>query len=312
MNTYKRLSIVILLFVNNTAFAIDWSKVTAKQMTLFYPGQSSWEWLLTANDHSGAKNIRKGKTCIECHAEEEPEMGTTLLATSQTQLALLKGKSGSMLASVKMAYDTEMIYVQISWKDGKTQSTEKIDKEYASRVTLMLDDGHVTEAARAGCWSTCHDDAMAMPSADANKDISKYLARSRTKITRNGGGENYKPAEDLNAMISNGIFMEFWQARLNTDQPAIAVDGYILDQRHRNEQPLVTVKAALNDGRWTVEFSRKLLANAPLHKNIISDQSYVIGFAIHDDYANHRHHFVSFGRSFVLEQGDADFVLKRQ
>jgi cytochrome c-type protein NapC len=106
--------------------------------------------------------------------------------------------------------------------------------------------------------------------------------------------------------------MEYWQALLNTDKPPIAVDGYILDQRHSNEKPLVIVNTKINDGVWTVELSRKLCTNHPLHKNIVAGKHYTIGFAIHDDYANHRHHFVSFGRRFVLDVGDADFVVKRQ
>jgi cytochrome c-type protein NapC len=151
-----------------------------------------------------------------------------------------------------------------------------------------------------------------MPSADDDKDITKYLARSRIKVTRTGGGENYKSAAELKQMIVNSIFMEYWQARLNSGQPAVAVDGYILDQRHTNDKPLVAVNAEIKDGHWTVQLSRKLQANHPLHKNIVVGQTYTVGFAIHDDYANHRHHFVSFSLRFALDQGEADFVVKRQ
>ncbi len=312
MKTQQLLYILFILLISNPVLAINWGKISGKQITLFYPGQSSWEWLLTENDHSGAKNIRKGKTCNECHADEEQEMGAKLLAASQSKSTLLTGKPASINAHVKMAYDSENFYVQISWKDGKTLGTEKIDKDFASRVTLMLDDGHVTEATRAGCWGACHDDAMAMPSAVDGKDITKYLARSRTKVKRSGGGENYKTTADLKQMIDDGVFMEYWQARLNAGQSSVAVDGYVLDQRHTNDKPLVAVSAELKDGTWIVELSRKLQTDHPLHKNIVAGQLYTIGFAIHDDYANHRHHFVSFGRSFVLDQGEADFVVNRQ
>ncbi len=312
MKTAKHYLTLLLFFISNTVLAIDWDKVPGKQISLFYPGQSSWEWLLTGNDHSGAKNIRKGKTCIECHQDEEQEMGSKLLTASQSQLPLLANKPVSIQATVKLSYNSENFYAQVSWKDGKTQGTEKIDNDYASRITLMIDDGHVTEAARAGCWGTCHDDAIAMPSAEDNKEISKYLARSRTKVTRAGGGENYKSAKALKEMINKGVFMEYWQARLNTKQPAIAVDGHILDKRHRNNQALVAVTAQMINGSWTVQFSRKRIASDSLHKDIIAGKIYSIGFAIHDDYANHRHHFVSFGRSFVLDQGDADFVVISQ
>ena len=36
------------------AAGINWASVPGKEIVLFYPGQSSWEWALTASDMSGA------------------------------------------------------------------------------------------------------------------------------------------------------------------------------------------------------------------------------------------------------------------
>ena len=81
MKTSKHLIASLLLFCFSlSAYAIDWNKIEAKQVTLFYPGQSSWEWLLTKKDHSGAKNFRKGKGCRECHQGEEKDMGNLLVS----------------------------------------------------------------------------------------------------------------------------------------------------------------------------------------------------------------------------------------
>ena len=44
---------------------IDWAKVPGKTVTLFYPGQSSYQWL--RNDHKGDKGAdatRRGSTCV--------------------------------------------------------------------------------------------------------------------------------------------------------------------------------------------------------------------------------------------------------
>jgi len=310
----KRLTLIacFLLIVAfcQSALAINWDSIPGQQLTLFYPGQKSMEWVLTKADHGGAKNIRKGKRCLECHADEEQEIGATQLADSQKLSALLTGKPGSINALVKMAYDQNDFHVQISWKDGKTDSAKKMDAKYASRVTLMLDDGHVRAATLAGCWATCHDDAIDMPSAPQETEISKYLAKSRTKLKRSGGGESYKKPEELSKLMADGVFMEYWQARLNVGQPPVPIDGYILDKRHTNDTPVVATKAEYKDGKWIVEFSRKRVIDQPKHKNIVAGQTYTIGFAIHDDFANHRHHFVSFGRSFVLDEGDADIVVK--
>ena len=62
------------------AFALDWSKATARDIALFLPGQTSWEQTLTAASHKGAAKIRSGQSCNECHAEEEADMGTSQAA----------------------------------------------------------------------------------------------------------------------------------------------------------------------------------------------------------------------------------------
>ncbi len=295
---------------SGSALAVNWDAIPPKTVTLFYPGQSSWEWLLTADDHSGSKRIRTGKRCIQCHEGEESEIGTKMLAASRAKLAVLNNKPASLDSSIKMSYDAELFYIQISWKDGKTDGSDKIDKDYASRVTVMFDDGNVTEAGRAGCWGTCHDDAIDMPSADSDTEITKYLARSRTKLSRSGGGEHFKPTEELSELIQQGMFMEYWQARLNPAQSPEVIDGYILDKRHRNQDSMVTANAQLANGVWTVQLSRKRITGDPRHKDIVPGQTYSFGFAIHDDYANHRHHFVSFRRSVVLDEGEANFVVQ--
>ena len=49
------------------AFAApDWSKVQAKQFNVFYPGVASMEWMLSTNDHSGARGYTLG---IEAKAD---------------------------------------------------------------------------------------------------------------------------------------------------------------------------------------------------------------------------------------------------
>jgi cytochrome c-type protein NapC len=45
------------------AQAIDWTGVTERDIVVLYPGQASWEWSLTQDDHSGAKKFREGKDC---------------------------------------------------------------------------------------------------------------------------------------------------------------------------------------------------------------------------------------------------------
>ena len=294
------------------AHAIDWSSVTGKDITLFYPGQASWEWALTQRDHSGAKKFRKGKNCIECHLGEEAAIGALIVSGKKLEPTPIDGKRGSIKATVKATHDGDRLYVRLEWPDAAAPAGPKMDPDFEVKVTMMIDDGKVVEARRAGCWGVCHDDATKMASAQEGKKITKYLARSRTKVTRRGGGENYKPAADLEKMMNDGKFLEFWQARLNKGAAAVAVDGYILDKRYKNDSPIADADAEFANGMWTVVLSRKMATGAPGHKNISAGNTYYVGFAIHDAYAEHRFHHVSFEHSLVLDQDSAELVAVRK
>jgi hypothetical protein len=59
---------------------IDWDKIPAKTVTLFYPGQSSYQWL--NSDHKGGKGadaVKKGQACLRCHEDEEKKLGEALV-----------------------------------------------------------------------------------------------------------------------------------------------------------------------------------------------------------------------------------------
>jgi cytochrome c-type protein NapC len=61
-----------------------------------------------------------------------------------------------------------------------------------------------------------------------------------------------------------------------------------------------------------VELSRPLVASGTNQKSIVAGRTYTVGFALHDDYADHRHHYVSFEHTLVLDAGAADFVAAKQ
>lgn len=62
------------------AGGIDWSRVPAGDVVLFYPGQSSLEWAMTTETMSGAEDFRsKGKSCAACHIGEEAKMGPQIV-----------------------------------------------------------------------------------------------------------------------------------------------------------------------------------------------------------------------------------------
>ncbi len=309
-NRHVRSALIGLGFIawTTAAGAIDWGSVKGIDVTLFYPGQASWEWALTQADHSGAKEFREKKNCVDCHTGEEADIGNKIVAGKKLEPTPPQGKPGSINLNVKAANDGDTLYVRLEWAGTAQPGATRMDPDHEAKVTMMLDDGHVVEATRAGCWGVCHDDAIGMASAAPDSKMTKYLAASRVKLTRKGGGDNLKPQAELDQLRGDGGYLEYWQAALNSGQPATAVSGHILEKRVDDAAPAVAATAEGGQGsKWAVVLSRKL-AGAPDHKDIVPGTLYTVGFAVHDDFAAHRFHHVSLARTLVLDEGKADIV----
>jgi cytochrome c-type protein NapC len=297
------------------AAGIDWASVGGKEIVLFYPGQSSWEWSLTQSAMSGAKEFTEGKNCDDCHIGEEKTMGPQIASGQPrvfkdgTKPAIeptpIAGKRGYIPATVKFANDGTNLYVHIEFAEG-TQPDAKQDPLYDTKVTVMFNDGGVPEANRGGCFAACHDDSNGMPSAKgATRTL--YLPKTRAKLTRQGGGDTLRPAEDLAKLRAAGYVLDFWEAKLNPDAAPVAVNGTIFDKREEIAPTVVTAEAAKSDGVWAVTLSRKLDAG-PGFKTFTDSGRYTVSVAIHAGHTAHRFHYVSFERTLRIDAGPADFV----
>lgn len=302
--------IVMALQFPGNAGAVDWGKVSGKDIPVFYPGQSSWEWILTQSDHEGAKDIRKGKRCWDCHEGEEKEIGSKTVSGETLEPKPVPGKRPAFDLNVKASHDGENLYLRLAWSDDGISVEQKEDPDYQAKVTVLIGDKSMVAFDRGGCWATCHDDLTGMPS-EGSGERTKYLADSRTKITRQGGGDAYKSDDELAKLLAEGTFIEFWQARLKKDA-VVPVDGYILEKIHKSESPAISVEGGFQDGRWTVVFSRKLKANGNARRQFESGDVIHLGIAIHDDYAKGRRHHVSFKNTLSVGKGDADIVAVKQ
>lgn len=287
--------------------AVDWNSVQGKDITLFYPGQASWEWALTPTSHSGAPVFREGKNCHECHRGEEDRMGDTIVSGKKLEPNPIAGKPGSVKVNVKMARDADHFYVRMEFPDTPAVG-QKMDPDNAVKVTMMLNDGKVAEANRAGCWGTCHEDLGFMPHAAQGKETTKYLVRSCAKMTAQGCAE-MKPAADIATLKADGQDLEYWQARLNPGKPAAAEEGFVLASRNFAPAKAIPAEGKLEGGKWVVVLSRKLTEAAPF-KAIAAGKTYTVGFAIHGGYAARRFHWVSFENTMTVGGGEADFVVK--
>lgn len=298
------------LFLSTSTFAVDWSKVNGKQVMLFSPGEMSWEYILTSSKHSASKSVKKGTNCLECHEGEQQKIGKLMGSGEKMEPAPVNGNTGSIPLTVKFAHDSKNLYVNLQWHEMGQKAND--DKDYAAKVALMFSDGTVKSTKVAGCWGGCHVDAKGMPNSSPQLQLTKYLFKSRTKISRKGSGKSYKSQDLLDALINRGMFLELWRAELNPGQPAKGISGYVLDKRHQDEKSSVSASSTYKDGIWNVTLTRALTASNPHELTLKSDHIYYIGFAVHDGRTSGRHHHVSFGYTFSINGGDTNFIAKSQ
>ncbi|MCZ7562769.1 MAG: ethylbenzene dehydrogenase-related protein [Burkholderiales bacterium] len=162
---------------------IDWQAVPPKSVTLFYPGESTYDWLVS-RAHKGARSVRQGKSCVSCHEVDEKDLGGILVKGDVVEPTPIPGKNGVLDVTVQAAHDAEYLYWRFQWKshlaregrmhdyvrfDGKQwkwYGHDRNDKAvrsgeqpplYEDRFSIMLDDGKVARFAQQGCWLTCHD-----------------------------------------------------------------------------------------------------------------------------------------------------------
>jgi len=248
---------------------IDWEKVPATTVTLFYPGQSSYEWL--RSDHAGGKGVSSGEACFRCHYGDEKALGSALVKGGPLEPAPVPGKNGWVDLKVQAAYDAKNAYLRFQWQtrnaypgsehqylrfDGKEwkvygyPALDRVVQEgkqpgiYEDRMSIMIDDGKVRGFARQGCWLTCHNGQRDMPKqftkeeAGANAlltaikkgDVRKYLPATRTDPSDWKTG---KSIEEIAKIKAGGGFVDLIQWRAHRSSPVgMTDDGYVLEFRN--------------------------------------------------------------------------------
>jgi cytochrome c-type protein NapC len=291
----------VLGLAASASAAPSWSS-PAKGVDLLYPGQSSWEWIMT--DHPGAEKFKGGKNCAACHTGDEANMGALMASGKKNEPSPIAGKPGSVAAKVQFSHDADNLYVRISFSPGNQPNAHQ-DAANATKVTMMIAGPGVPEAARAGCWGMCHDDSAAMPSGGAGAR-TMYLSKTRAALGRTGGGDALKPAAALGQLKAAGYLAEFWQAKVN-GASATGAEDVVFDKRAEAKPSAVSATGGESGGVITVTLSRKLNDGVlPIEPG----KRYSVAFAIHGGHTAKRFHYVSFERSMVLDAGAADFIAK--
>ena len=289
----KKITVAVMgLFVAGGALAApDWDKVPPRKMTLFYPGQASYEWVMNKADHSAVPDIvEKKRFCAKCHEGDASEIGDKIVAgkpvgSSKTVLEPTPpaGKVGWIPVSFQAAHDGDKIYFRFEWVPPKI-GTKKLDPKNEVKLTMMFDGGGTVEGANLnGCWGTCHNDLRTMKDGKDDKK-TKYIK----------GGD-----------LAGGKFMDLIQYRSGKGEKP--VDGYVASERKmEGGKGLVNAEGKKEGNKWVVTFERNLAGGGTGDHAITADKVYNFGFAIHEDYTNARFHYVSLGYQFGLDKANAD------
>jgi hypothetical protein len=254
----------------------DWSKVAAKDITLFYPGVSPLEWIQKGTEHGGARALKKGETCADCHHEETADMGKKMASGQKIEPSPIAGKAAFIPVKVQAAHDGENLYLHFSWKQPAASGAAKMDDKNAVKIAFMLESGGKVDLVNeSGCWATCHTDSRTMPGADEAK--TKYVK---------------------GASLAEGKFYDLYQWRSGENK---GFDGHVAEKRvMEGGSALVSAEGKQDGDTWSVVFTRKL-AGGEGDGTLASGSAYNFGFAIHDDSAAGRFHHVSLGYKLGID-----------
>src|SRR5512134_301689 len=250
---------------------VDWNQVPTKTLTLFYPGQSSYQWVRGAN-HPGASMVSQGTSCATCHNGQEVKLGNKLVLANPLEPTPIPGKNGVVYLNVQVAYNDENAYFRFAWRTQANQAGDaypyyRFDgKEwkaygnqrlagavrkgeqppiYEDRLTMMIDDGSVAGFGNLGCWLTCHNgerDMPGQPAAAAVKanpmlaalkrgDVRKYLPSTRTDAQ--ASWDTGRSLAEIEKIKASGGILDLIQWRAHRSNPAgMADDGYVLEWRN--------------------------------------------------------------------------------
>jgi cytochrome c-type protein NapC len=314
---------------------IDWSMVEAKTVSVFYPGQASFEWIQDARQHGGSRAfLRSGDRCSECHANEVRDMGEKIVKGGKVEPTPIPGKRGSVDLKVQAAHDGEKVYFRFQWPNAVHTPAPfadggKMDPANQVKLAIMVAGLGIERVEQGGCWVTCHNDARSMPDApkpealssfpgtnliDLKDGVTKYLGESRTEIEikgtdgkPRGGWDKLKSQDELAALLKSGSAMDLIRFRSG----AAPEHGHVLAERVMQGGVPIEAAGALDGDTWTVVMARPLKSDRPGDVTFEPGKLYTIGFALHDDYAARFHH-VSLEFRFGLDMPDAEINARKQ
>ncbi len=243
---------------------VDWATVPVRAVTLFYPGQSSFQWLRGPGHAAGRAAVADGAPCSACHAGQEAALGERIVAGGTLEPDPIAGKPGAIELRVQAAYDQERLYLRFQWstrqeRPGQVHDFLRYDGQrwkpfggprskpevrsgampplYEDRLGITLDDGRVPSFAAQGCWLSCHDgmrDMQRQPSAErvrAHGLLGRLLGRDdvrkylpESRSDEAASWDRTKSAEDIARLKAAGAFLDLMQWRAYRSNPVGMAD----------------------------------------------------------------------------------------
>ena len=253
----------------------------ARDVILFYPGQSDSSWILS--EHPGSQPFRQGSNCQRCHRNNEKDMGNALGEKDPTWRSV----------STRFRLEDGMLEVRLSWQGDEDDSS----------IALMWGDGGNQGFKRGGCWAACHSDMPGM-TRDRGQGIGKYLQASRSQQQRIGQPALVKDAAALNALFDQGNYVELWKIDLRQGRTRSA---RLLSELDWLQDAEIASSASFNNGVWEVVIRHPMQAGGSL-KPIVPGRKYTMGLALHGKGRTGGDHWVSLPMSFSLDGDDTDFM----
>lgn len=282
---YLAVAGVLLTPAAQAAAPADWNAVPATEITLFYPGVAAVEWITKGTEHGGARALRKGETCADCHSDEARDMGQKIVSGQKLEPSPIAGKAPFINARVQAAHDGQNLYLRFTWQQPAASGAAKMDEKNPVKIAYMLEAGSRVELAeQSGCWASCHNGVRTMPGGDEQK----------TKYVKDGS-------------LAGGVYYDLNQWRSGENK---AYDGHIAEARvMEGGSALQGAAGSLSNGTWSVVFTRAF-SGGQGDVTLEPGKVYSFGFAIHDDHASGRYHHVSLGYPLGID-AEAPIVAKR-
>jgi len=252
------------LALASSANSVNWSSIDAKEVKLFFPGQSSYQWLRSKEHKRADKKTWQGDSCVSCHEDEEEELGKMMVSGERLEPHPIAGKPAVIKLAVQAAHDDKNLYLRFQWKtrnafpgtahphwrfDGKDWKAmgwpmlhKKVWKEgqpaiYEDRLSMMIDDGSVPMFAEQGCWLSCHDGARDMQkvagkaAVKAHPLLGKVLKKKdvrkylpSSRTDKNATWNKTKSAEEIEKIKMSGGFVDLMHWRGHRSNPVGIAD----------------------------------------------------------------------------------------